>query len=101
MNARNHGRVSVLCVALFSLLAPLALRADSIVAITNSGWVNSGGTYLPGNTNYFAGISLYNYRDWFTFDLKSVTGTITGATVSMDSYVITASGTYSIYGTSL
>src|SRR5215467_10190031 len=69
----------------------------------DSGWFNSQGGHDPENTNYFSG-----YQDcgpycsnYFSFNLADLAGSITSASFTLYSYVITDPGTFHIYGTGL
>lgn len=60
----------------------------TVIQADNTGWYRSDGhTAFPGNTDYIAGdcssCGNYNFRNFFNFDLSSVTGTITGASLSI------------------
>ena len=65
--------------------ASATARADVMLAATSTGWYDISGLHLAGNLNYIVGIneSLDQFRDFFIFDLTGVTGTITGATISI------------------
>ncbi len=58
---------------------------ETVLEATNGGWYsNDGNTDLPGNTNYLVGqTDGLTHRNFFTFDLSSVTGTITSAVLSL------------------
>lgn len=98
---------------LFALLAVSAAHAQSLNPV-RSGWFQSGGANSgPSNQNYFVGFSNSNsdtHRNFFVFDLSSITGTITGATLklynpinppdSFDGYAGDATETYELTSTS-
>ena len=65
--------------------ASATARADVMLAATSTGWYDISGLHIAGNLNYIVGIneSLDQFRDFFIFDLTGVTGTITGATISI------------------
>jgi hypothetical protein len=82
--------------------------ADIFVADnTSSGYYDSTGYHGNGNSNYYSGDaddgpnSNVQLNDYFTFDLSGVSGTIVSATFNVFSSLVTGSGTYSIYTTSL
>ena len=54
------------------------------LASTNTGWVDDSGFGNNDNPNYIAGsIDNAEYRNYFTFDLSNVLGTITEATITI------------------
>ena len=66
------------------------LRADTIMLnAVDSGWYNNSSGHSPTNENYFAGqLSSYpgrEYRNFFVFDLSSVTDIVIAATLRLDS----------------
>jgi len=83
------------------LLSCIPALADTFTLSTaNRGWITSTGTSngTSGANSYYTGIDFsYNagaeLRDWFSFDLSTVSGTITSATIQV------ASGTYIPYQT--
>lgn len=84
------------------LLFSVSAFADQYTIDTSSrGWLTSSGNAngTSASNSYYTGID-YSYnggdelRDWFDFDLSSVTGTITSATIEIDT------GTYIPYQTS-
>lgn len=72
---------------------------------TDSGWINSDGVHEAGNTNYYSGEfdcgGTGVCRNFFSFDLTGLTGPITSAGLTLNTYTISVSGTYFIFGTSL
>jgi hypothetical protein len=69
---------------------------------TDSGWIASTGEHGGGNTNYYSGTSGANQlNNYFSFNLSSLTGTVTTASFEVDTYGVTTTGTYDIYATSL
>lgn len=50
----------------------------------NQGWWSNGGGHSNTNANYFVGeTGGSEYRNFFTFDLSSLTGTVTSATLQL------------------
>jgi len=72
---------------------------------TDSGWFNSNGLHTAGNTNYYSGeydcAGTNVCRDYFSFNLTGLTGTVSSATFNVDTYEISVTGLFDIYGTSL
>jgi len=69
---------------------------------TDSGWIDSTGFHDGGNTNYYSGTQGANQlNNYFSFDLTSLSGTVTTASFEVDTYGVTTTGTYDIYATSL
>lgn len=53
----------------------------------NQGWWDGTGSHLTGNRNYIVGTSGGSeYRDFFTFDLSSLSGPVTSAVLELSSY---------------
>lgn len=69
-----------------ALSAALVLSAAAANAVTvtvdayDNGWYRSTGVHSTTNTNIIASGS---YNNWFAFDLSSVTGLVTGATLTI------------------
>ena len=72
---------------------------------TDSGWINSDGTHTGGNTNYYSGEfdcgGSNVCRNYFSFDLTDLTGTLTSASFNVSAYSISVPGPYNIYATTL
>lgn len=78
--------------------------ADTQLNATGGGWYVQSGTFDGTNSNYFAGESgagfpdANHFHNWISFDLSSVSGTITSATLTLNSYGgVEGSGTYDVY----
>lgn len=97
---RNIVKLAVLAAVVFGCTT--AFAGSYTVYNTYSGWYDQTGNHGVDNLNYFSGNDFGNQlNNFFTFDLTGVSGTATSATFSAYSYVVSASGTYSIYSTSL
>jgi hypothetical protein len=69
---------------------------------TDSGWIQSTGEHDGGNPNYVSGdLGGVAYNDYFSFDLSSLTGSVTSASFNVYTYEISDPGSYDIYATSL
>jgi hypothetical protein len=71
---------------------------------TDSGYIMSDGTQQQGNRNYVSVMyssGTLQINNYFSFDLSSLTGTVTSASFDVYTYTISATGTYDIYATSL
>jgi hypothetical protein len=63
-------------------LGHVGLSGTLILNATNSGWWNHSGFHSASNTNYLAGLEFgVTYRDFFVFDLASVTLPIAAAEI--------------------
>src|SRR5690242_9993673 len=85
--ARSY-RLVVLAIALTCCLgAPRPAESESVtVPITDAGWWTSSGTSNQFS-NYLAGFNNGDiYRNYFVFDLSSVTGTILSATLQISAF---------------
>jgi hypothetical protein len=81
---------SIACLLLgFALASPAS--AVTLVAV-DRGWYRADGLHQPTNTNFAAGryyadpmdlTVLSDYRNFFVFDLSSVSGTVTSATLTL------------------
>jgi hypothetical protein len=71
----------------------------------DSGWINSNGLHQAGNTNYYSGEfdcgGTGICRNFFSFDLSGLSGSITSASFTVFTYAISTPGVYDIYGTNL
>ncbi len=94
---------TLLAVMLVMAISPLALNAATVTSYnTYSGWYDSTGSHENGNTNYFTGNEEgTQLNDFFVFDLAGPSGNVLSATLNVYSYEVEASGTYTIYATSL
>jgi hypothetical protein len=75
---------TALCIALVASAIADLTTANAAITVSASNWghYDSSGSALANNTNYLAGLAGENQiRDFFGFDLSSVSGTITGATL--------------------
>ena len=93
--AISAGLFAALC-----LFSAASARADTItITAGNSGWFAANGFHNGANQNYLAG-DFGSYRNFFTFDLSGVSGTITGATLRLfnpaDRFAVDP-GTYTLY----
>ncbi len=70
----------ILCFAILISFAS-SLQAG-VLTSSERGWYNNSGFHNPSNANYFAGIS-DGHRNFFVFDLSSVTDTITSARLKL------------------
>jgi len=62
----------------------VSASTSSTLNRTDSGWWNSVGSHTATNDNYLVGqAGGTQYRDYFVFDMSSVTQTITGATLRL------------------
>jgi hypothetical protein len=67
----------------------LTLNGSTVVANSTSGWFDSNGGHSATNTNYIA--AAYNglfYNDFFAFDVSGVTGPVTTASFTVNSYTV-------------
>lgn len=89
-----------------SLVVFSANASASTVAFinTDSGWYTNLGNHAPGNTNYltgdFSNSAGSHFRNYFVFNLASLSGTVTSAQLELWTYGITGSGVYSLYDVS-
>jgi hypothetical protein len=79
--------LSLLSASILACSATAASASTTFVGFSNSGFYNSGATSASTNGNFatgwfVAGIT-EEIRDWFSFDLSGVTGTITAATLNL------------------
>ncbi len=84
------------------LLAPAFASADIITLnATDSGWYTNYGDHTASNTNYIAGnIHGQKYRNFFVFDLASITDEIISATLKVNSVDVSRSGIWSLFDVS-
>ncbi|WP_044035251.1 Calx-beta domain-containing protein, partial [Microcystis aeruginosa] len=52
----------------------------------DTGWYDSTGYHDPGNTNYFVGDLSLLHRNWFTFNLPTLTAPIISAQLNVNTY---------------
>ena len=75
------------CACMFTFISLAASAATINVGATDGGWYRSDGLHNASSENYLVGESGLEYRNWFVFDLRSVTlqagEFITGATLSL------------------
>jgi prepilin-type N-terminal cleavage/methylation domain-containing protein len=83
-----------------SVTIPVVSTTETISAI-DSGWYTSAGSHSPANKNYIVGdTSGTEYRNFFVFDLSSISGTIVSATLSVDQHTYSSvhpSETWTVY----
>jgi len=87
---------AVLVVALGSS----AFAGSYTLVNTYSGWYDGGGNHSNANTNYISGYT-NQFNDFFIFNLAGVSGTVTSASFTVNTYSVTAPGTYTVYATNL
>jgi hypothetical protein len=72
---------------------------------TDSGWINSDGVHYGGNTNYYSGEfdcgGTGVCKNYFSFDLSSLSGAVTSASFDVYTWTISVPGPYTQWGTSL
>jgi len=68
---------------LISLSTGQAQAVPITLNATLSGWYDSTGSHVPANDNYFTGTNTFDLHSYFVFDLSTVSGTITGATLRL------------------
>ena len=89
--------MSLLMLSILSISNPAhALILNAI----DSGWYDSSGFHNSTNENYIAGISNTVYRNWFVFDLSSVTSEIVSAALRLDTNNVIRTGNYSSFDVS-
>jgi hypothetical protein len=92
-----------------ALLLVTPVFASTLVdANTDSGWFDSTGSHEAGNSNYLSGNDAnyhgdgtLQYNNYFAFSLSGVSGNVTSATLNLYTFLISGSGTYTIYETAL
>ena len=75
-----------------------------VVSNSYSGWYDETGAHYFDYTdrNYLAGtFGGLEFRNFFVFDLGGVTGPVSSASLKVQSYDVSANGTYTLYRTSL
>ncbi|MGI8679205.1 MAG: hypothetical protein ACR2LX_11055, partial [Jatrophihabitans sp.] len=68
--------------------AASASATTSTLSASSQGWIKSDGTHFAGDRNYVVGNNGSNigqFRDFFAFDLSSVVGAVTAATLTAPS----------------
>lgn len=86
------------CLAVAGCLAMNVNSASAAVyslIATDSGWYDGTGFHDSTNDNYIAGTTPIDHNNFFVFDLSSVVGTITSATLNLTNP--SATGTDRIY----
>lgn len=77
------------------LTSSAAIAAPITLNQVDRGWYSSSGDHFPSNTNYILTGSGAEYRNFFVFDLSSVSGPITSAELRLDNPSSSSgSGTY-------
>jgi hypothetical protein len=74
------------CLALFTLLLVAQNAAATLIQVnaSDSGFYNQSGNHIPTNETYITGLLAGNQdRSFLVFDLSSVLGIITGATLHL------------------
>jgi hypothetical protein len=93
--------LSILCTLTYLLSGAMAADA-TVITNTYSGWYDANGSHTNVNTNYFSGNNDgTQLNNFFVFDLRGVSGAITGASFKVNSYSISVPGAYTIYATTL
>jgi len=69
---------------------------------TDSGWIDSTGFHAGENQNYISGNEGGGqYSNYFSFNLSSLTGTVTSASFEVYTFAVSTTGIYDIYATTL
>jgi hypothetical protein len=92
LRTRNSYILSIIVLPLLFAFSSSTLAI--VINATDSGWYNNG--HNSSNKNYAAGPN-DTYRNYFVFDLSGVTGTITSATLRLDSGLVSGTPTYDVY----
>ena len=92
------------------LICPVSANAGPLTLnAVDSGWYNELGNHFPFIDIYFAGTdgacpgACVDYRNWFAFDLSSVTGNVLSASLRLDTAMYSspdASEVYTLYDVS-
>ena len=94
-NLRSILGVSILFVGIAANAAIVTLKA------VDSGWYSDFGQHFEWNPNYAEGFDSNNQlRNFFVFDLSSVVGTISDATLHLNSGAVGGIDTYSLFDVS-
>ncbi len=100
MSAENIGMKEIkLFLGVIALLF-CSLSSASIITVNavDSGNYSDFGQHFEGNPNYAVGVTSTNFlRNFFVFDLSSVNGTITDASLRLYSGAVGGSDVYSLY----
>jgi hypothetical protein len=99
--------VGVLAIAVWFALTTPARAATIIIDATDTGWYDDSGFHNPANDNYIAGADavsgVVDFHNFFVFDLTGVSGTITSATLRVqtrDFNSVDATETYNVFDVS-
>jgi hypothetical protein len=88
----------------FAFACFASLAGATTITATDSGWYNDIGTHDASNQNYIAGLCSdcggATYRNFFVFDLSSIVGSITSATLRLDTANVVSSGIYDLFDVS-
>lgn len=100
MVRQNRLAVSAVLFVALCLCSAATARADTVtVTAGDSGWFAANGFHNAASQNYIAG-DFDTYHNFFTFDLSTMSGTITGATLRLFNPLNpfgSGSGTYTLY----
>lgn len=84
----------------------LTINGTDTFTSVDTGWINSVGEHSTGNNNYIVGTCCFGsgleYNNWVSFDLSSLSGPVTSAAVTINSFdvFLTVPRTYTIWDTS-
>jgi hypothetical protein len=80
---------SLLTIGMLAASSPARAATITLNAV-DYGWYNQLGEYLGSNQSYFAGYDAHYHvmRNWFVFDLASVSGTIVSASLRLQTYYV-------------
>lgn len=78
----------------------LQLNGSQVVQATNSGWYRDDAMHMPSNQNYIAGFCNncggHYYNNFFVFDISGVTSPVTSASLTLNSFDVTAPLQYTL-----
>ena len=85
MTRLHRGSIFVVLIALVTIEINYQSVAAQTVVIpfTDSGWYNQDGVHTPSNPNYLVGEFYDTYRNFFVFNLASVTQPIASAKLAL------------------
>lgn len=82
MSRINKLFLTAITFVALGLASATVMRADTItINASDKGHYDNTGIHNSANKNYSAGLS--QFRDYFSFNLSGVTGTVTSATISL------------------
>lgn len=94
------------CLLMFVLMSFATLSHAGLIELeaTDAGWYNDQGLHQSNNTNYLVGHlngfpNDFSFKNFLVFDLSSINGDITSATLELFTYDIVGALTYNIYDT--